>query len=81
MTITHIFFGLGSPVYERVLFEAEAHRLIGANVTAGFEPVTITHGVDGAPLTTPDGSLLKVVALHGTSTGGVYAALAFTWGP
>ncbi|MGW3378414.1 hypothetical protein [Streptomyces hydrogenans] len=81
MTITHIFFGLGSPVYERVLSEAEAYRLIGANTVAGFEPVTVTQGADGVPLTTPDGALLKVVALYGASTGGVYAALAFTWRP
>ncbi|MDX2295871.1 MULTISPECIES: hypothetical protein [Streptomyces] len=80
MRITHVFFGLGSPVYEHVLGEVEAHRLIGANVVAGFEAVTVTQGADGAPLTTPDGALLKVVALYGASTGGVYAVVAFTWG-
>ncbi|MFD4392584.1 hypothetical protein [Streptomyces sp. NPDC058495] len=80
MKVTHIFFGLGSPVYEHVVSEAEAHRLIGANTVAGFTPVVITEGADSAPLTTPDGSLLKVVALHGTTVG-VYAALAFTWRP
>ncbi|MFH9959716.1 hypothetical protein ACH4OX_36685 [Streptomyces roseolus] len=79
MKITHFYFGLGLPVYERVVSEVEAHRLIGANVVAGFEPVTLTQGADGAPLATPDGAPLTVVTLRGSVD--VFGALAFVWRP
>ncbi|MGO4636383.1 hypothetical protein AB4225_36605 [Streptomyces sp. 2RAF24] len=73
--ITHFYLGLGLPVYEIALSEVEAHRVIGANVVSGFEPVVISRGADGALLTTPDGARLTVVAVYGTLR--VMAALAF----
>ncbi|MFF4699862.1 hypothetical protein [Streptomyces chattanoogensis] len=48
----------------RGLSSEEAYRLIGVNTLAGFEPVLHTHTAQGRQLTTPDGKLLTVVALH-----------------
>lgn len=49
----------------------EAHRLIGANTLAGFEPVVYTHTPTGEQLRTHDGHPLTVVALHGSALRGV----------
>lgn len=45
----------------------EAHRLIGANMLAGFEPVAYIRRPDGEQLRTRDGQPLTVVSLHGSS--------------
>lgn len=52
----------------------EAHRLIGANTLAGFEPVVHTRTARGEQLRSRDGNLLTVVALTGT---GVMSAIEF----
>ncbi|WP_434600204.1 hypothetical protein [Streptomyces sp. A5-4] len=56
------------------LSSEEAYRLIGINTMRGFEPVVHTQTAKGRRLTTRDGNLLTVVALHGTQ---VMSALAF----
>ncbi|MGW0121756.1 hypothetical protein [Streptomyces sp. NPDC003327] len=77
--VTHFYLGLAPKArYECDLAEKAAYLVIGASVVAGFESVVFTHGAEGRELTTPDGTLLKVVTLFGSC--GVVAALAFVGG-
>lgn len=66
--IAHQYFGptLGAGYLATGLSHDEAHRLIGANVLAGFAPVAYTRTPAGDHLRTRDGNLLTVVALHGS---------------
>jgi hypothetical protein len=66
--ISHRYFG-PTPATNYLtsgLSHDEAHRLIGANVLAGFEPVAYTRTPAGDHLRTRDGQPLTVVALHGS---------------
>ncbi|MFE6743882.1 hypothetical protein [Streptomyces tubercidicus] len=74
--ITHQFIGPTPATRYTVdgLSSEEAYRLIGANTVAGFEPVVHTQTPQGDRLTTPDGNLLTVIALHGTQ---VMSTIAF----
>ncbi|NUH42888.1 hypothetical protein HUF15_40430 [Streptomyces samsunensis] len=66
--ITHQFFGPDQATRYQIpgLSTDEAHRLIGANLVAGFDPVVHTRTARGDQLRTPDGRLLTVVALYGS---------------
>lgn len=55
----------------------EAHRVIGANVTTGFEMGRYVFDREGRRLRTRDGELLLVVTVLG-SGGRVMGAFAFT---
>jgi hypothetical protein len=71
--ISHRYFG-PTPTASYLssgLSHDEAHRLIGANLLAGFEPVAYTQTPAGDQLRTRDGRLLTVVALQGSSLRGV----------
>lgn len=74
--ISHEFVGATPATRYNVvgLSSDEAHRMIGANMMAGFEPVVHTRTAKGEQLRTRDGSILTVVALHGT---GVMSVLGF----
>ncbi|MCX5055097.1 hypothetical protein [Streptomyces sp. NBC_00474] len=71
--ISHRYFGPtpNANYLTSGLSQDEAHRLIGANTLAGFEPVLYTRTPVGDHLRTRDGNLLTVVALHGSSLRGV----------
>lgn len=53
---------------EKGLSVSEAHRVIGANVVAGFTAVVHNKTARGDLLTTVDGDPLTVVSLHGATT-------------
>ncbi|MDQ0605529.1 hypothetical protein QF037_009962 [Streptomyces canus] len=71
--ISHQYFGptLGAGYLTTGLSHDEAHRLIGANVLAGFAPVAYTRTPAGDQLRTRDGRPLTVVSLYGSSLMGV----------
>ncbi|MFB7032112.1 MULTISPECIES: hypothetical protein [unclassified Streptomyces] len=75
MTVTHFFFG--PTPQARYVTEPSvevAHHSIGANVVAGFTVGRYSTDREGRPLRTPDGELLLVVTLTGSShTFGAFA--------
>ena len=66
--IAHQYFGptARASYVTTGLSHDEAHRLIGANVLAGFAPVAYTRAPSGEQLRSRDGHPLTVVALHGS---------------
>lgn len=64
-TTYQTFAGAGLPAMTTPMREDEAHRMIGANLLAGFDTHVHTKDAKGKQLRTRDGIPFTVVALHG----------------
>ncbi|MFF0191051.1 hypothetical protein [Streptomyces sp. NPDC005244] len=64
-TTYQTFVGPVLPAKRTTISEDEAHRMIGANLLAGFVTHVHTKDARGEQLRTRDGRPLTVVALHG----------------
>ncbi|WP_331751424.1 hypothetical protein OID55_41930 (plasmid) [Streptomyces sp. NBC_00715] len=64
-TTYQTFAGAGLPAMRTEMSVDQAHRMIGANLLAGFDTHVHTKDAKGEQLRTREGIPLTVVALHG----------------